>query len=363
MKHSKPRNFGLTSGALTALLCVAGWSLPAQAAKDVTDADLIRILSELRDEQKGEFGKNVDRWKEVDELLKEYIKYSKAEETRHGQWQQNQSMLGKDAKDKFQSDFKQMSSGMREVKGKDLASQALAAGLSEGKKPAPGIGGGGGGFTGLGGGGGGAPGGGGAGGLGGVAGIFGIDLSSIENIRALIENLGNPEQLLKALGVGSKSPKELETALKSAYTIWDTNTLKDLEAKVQQTVAGNPQAKVLGDNLINTLQLTKHSMDEAGRDLRQVQATAKGSGTRLTAIEALVAQAGELGGTDAQGKPKFDNAKLAELRTYLTSVSAMQNEELIKLQTKDMGDRAASQLKRAGAEAKQLDDAMARGRK
>jgi hypothetical protein len=349
MKHSKPRNLGLTSGACAALLCVAGWSLPAQAAKDVTDADLIRILTELKDEQKGEFGKNVDRWKEVDELLKEYIKYSKAEETRHGQWQQNQSMLGKEQKDKFIKDFQQMSSGMREVKGKDLASQALAAGLSEGQTQKPGIGGGGGPI--------------GGGGTGGAGSIFGIDLSSIQNIRALIEGLGNPEQLLKALGAGSKSPKELETALKSSYTIWDTNALKDLEAKVQQTVAGSPQAKVLGDNLINTLQLTKHSMDEAGRDLRQVQATAKGSGTRLTAIEALVAQAGELGGTDAEGKPKFDNAKLAELRTYLTSVSAMQNEELIKLQTKDMGDRAASQLKRAGAEAKQLDDAMARGRK
>jgi hypothetical protein len=353
MKHSKPRNLGLTSGALAALLCVASWSLPAHAGKSVTDADLIRILTELKDEQKGEFGKNVDRWKEVEELLKEYVKYSKAEETRHGQWQQNQSMLGKEQKDKFVKDFRQMSSGMREVKGKDLASQALAAGLSEGQTQKPGIGGGGG-----------PIGGGGTGGAGGGAGsIFGIDLSSIQNIRALIEGLGNPEQLLKALGAGSKSPKELETALKSTYTIWDTNALKDLEAKVQQTVAGGPQAKVLGDNLINTLQLTKHSMDEAGRDLRQVQATAKGSGTRLTAIEALVAQAGELGGTDAEGKPKFDNAKLAELRTYLTSVSAMQNEELIKLQTKDMGDRAASQLKRAGAEAKQLDDAMARGRK
>jgi hypothetical protein len=145
--------------------------------------------------------------------------------------------------------------------------------------------------------------------------------------------------------------------------MWDPKKIDELEAMIKQSVSGQSQEKVLAEKLMNSIQMTKHNMDEAGRDLRQVQATAKGSGTRLTAIEALVAQAGELGGTDKEGKPKFDGGKLAELRTYLTSVSAMQNEELIKLHSKDMGDRASAQLKLAGGAAKQIDDALERARK
>jgi hypothetical protein len=341
------RRLASTVSVAAAVVCAASLSTPAFAAKPVTDAELIRILAELRDQERDEFGKNVDRWKEVNELLKEYVKYSQAEEGRHKQWQQNQSMLGKEDKDKFLREFKQMTGGVRDVKGKGLADQALAAGLNEGKKPAPGGGGG----TG-----------GGAGGdvLATLGNLLSLNLAEVGNMRKLLETLGDPEFFKKALAVGSAKPQELTKALSDTYTMWSEQAVKDLEGTITNTLASRPEDKEAGQRLINAIQLIKLDSNKAGSDLRQVQATAKGSGNRLSTIEALMAQAAELGGTDAEGNPKFDNAKLAELRTYLTSVSAMQTEELIKLQTKEAGDRAEAELKLNGTKAKRISDSLAR---
>ena len=318
----------------------AAIALPALAGKPVIDAELIKILSELRDEQRGEFEVNVDRWKEVEELLKEYVKFSKAEDTRHQQWQQNQTLLSKDKKDKFAQDFKQMTAGVRDIKGKDMASQALASGLSTGAR-------------GGGGAGGGAP------SAGGID-LLGFDLASLTNIQNLFKSLGDPEQLINALSVGSSAPDDVKKAYAQVVGIWDSARMADMDALIKQTQIGNNVSKYTGDKLTMSNQRLKVNMDEQLRNLEQVQATAKAGGTRLTAIQALVQQASELGATDASGKPNFDSAKLAELRAYLTSVTAMQNEELIKLQTKDMGDRATANLMRAGADAKQTEKALAR---
>jgi hypothetical protein len=334
-KHIPTRPALRRLAAATLLACSAGLALPALAGKPVIDAELIRILTELRNEQREEFDKNTDRWSEVEELLAEYIEYSKAEEQRHKQWQQNQTLLSKDKKDKFSTDFKAMTAGVRDVKGKDLASQAMAAGLSTGATPGA------------------------NGGIGGID-LLGFDLASLTNITSLIQGLDNPEQLLKALGVGSKAPKELEAALANVYTMWDPNKIKELEAIVQKSLAGSNRSKESAQRLIESLQVTKFNMDEAGRNLSQVQATAKGSGARLAAIEALVQQASALGAVDKDGKASYDAAKLAELRTYLASVSAMQNEELIKMQVKDMGDRASTNLLKAGGEAKRTEEALLR---
>jgi hypothetical protein len=346
------RALQLPPRACVVLACAASMATaaaPSWAAKPVIDAALVRILAELRDEQREEFGKNTDRWKEVEELLEEYIQFSKAEEKRHGQWQQNQTLLPKAGKDQFVADFKKLSGNVTTVKGRDLSSQALAAGMAEGRKAAA--------QAGV------APGNlGNLGKLPNLGDLAGFDLGALQNIMALVKDLDNPEKLLKALGLGTQLPKELEQALKGQYTMWDAGKLDELKSQLMTRVGTNKAGQHHADRLVDMMQMSKHQMDEAGRDLSQVQATAKGTGTRLAAIEALMQQASALGGTDANGNPQFDAGKLAELRTYLSSVSAMQNEELVKLHSKEMGDRASARLMQKGAEARWTEDAINRAK-
>jgi hypothetical protein len=332
MKPKTPQSPGLRRMfAACAVMTLTAAAVPSALAggKPVFDAELVKILAELRDEQRDEFDINVDRWKEVETLLKEYIKYSKVEEERHKQWQQNQTLLSKAQKDKFAQDFKAMTDGVRDIKGKDMASQALASGMSSGGV-SPGS----------------LP--------------LGFDLASLANLESLFKNLGNPEDLITALSLGSSAPDDLKKALEQVVGIWDSARLADLDALVKKMQADSNMPKYTAEKLTMSNQRLKHGMDEQLRNLEQVQATAKAGGSRLTTIQALVQQAGELGGTDADGKPKFDAAKLAELRAYMSSVTAMQNEELIKLQAKDMGDRATANLMRAGTEAKQTEKALQR---
>lgn len=338
--HPEPRAWRRVLASCVVSAAAAALAAPALAAdkksddgKKVIDQKLIDILEQLRDEQRDEFKVNVDRWEEVAELLEAYVEYSQAEAERHRQWQQNQTLLSKEEKSKLAKDFQQLAAGVREIKGKDVTSQALAAGLAAGAGAA----------------------GGGAGGVG-----FSFDLASLANLQSLFNSLGDPERLVAALATGSSAPDDLKKALAQVVDIWDQPRLDEMAAQVQRLQAGGGLSAYGGEKLMMANRRLKHGMDEQLRNLEQVQATAQGTGARLALIEALVQQAGSLGGTDASGKPIFDATKLAELRTYLGAVTAMQNEELVKLQAKDMGDRATANLLRQGAEAQLTNKALQR---
>jgi hypothetical protein len=297
----------------------------AHADKAVKDATLVKILEQLRDEQQQEFTKNIDRWGEVSQLLEKYVEYSKAEDKRHRQWQQNQTLLPKAEKDNFAATFKELSGGVREVKGTDLASKAVASGLQSSGAGA------------------------------------GLGLQALGDIGKLIAAFtgGGTEDLIKGLNDGTFLAKDPQ-ALRAVMAMFKLDDLKDLGALVTSANTGRPNAAQLNKSVDEALQRVKFRSDNAGNDLAQVQQTAAGSGSRLAAVEALVAQSQALGGTDAKGQPKFDAAKLAELRSYLTSISAMQNEELIKLGAKEMGDRAGDNLAAAATTARKLETGIQR---
>jgi hypothetical protein len=132
-------------GCATVVVSSALFTSPACAQIPVIDVDLVRILGELKFAQSAEFSMNVARWEEVSELLRKYVEYSRAEETRHGQWKQNNTLLDQAKKDDFANTFRGLTSSLRQVKGTDLSSKALASGLQQ-----PAGSGGGGGVGGLG---------------------------------------------------------------------------------------------------------------------------------------------------------------------------------------------------------------------
>lgn len=329
--------------ASAAFFCAVALSLPAHADKAVKDQALIQILEELKNNQKDEFGKNVDRWEEVSELLKKYIAYSKAEEVRHGQWQQNNTLLDKAKKDDFAKTFKGLTSGIREVKGTDLPSKALASGLKNGTSSTS------------------------AGGLGGVGGSGGglPDVNSLSDFMKLIsDGLGqfsglSTESFLPMLTGGTFLEKDQSDALTQVLKLHSVDDIKNLVTSATANNAKLPNGDVMTKGVKEALERTKLRSDTAGQDLAAVKATASGTGSRLSAIEALVQQANALGATDPKtGKPNFDGAKLAELRAYMSSVSAMQNEELVKLSAKEMGDRATDNLMSGAATAAKLQNAV-----
>jgi hypothetical protein len=338
--------------ATVALLCAAGFSLPAHADKAVNDQALVQILQELKINQKEEFGKNVDRWEEVSELLKKYIAYSKAEEVRHGQWQQNNTLLDQAKKDDFAKTFKGLTSGLREVKGTDLSSKALASGLKTGASSS------------------------GAGGLGGLGGLGGSggglpDINSLGDFMKLIsDGLGqfsglSTEGFLPMLTGGTFLEKDASDALAQILKLHSADDIKGLVSSVTATNAKIPNGEAMTKGVKAALERTKLRTDTAGQDLAAVKVTATATGSRLSAIEALVQQANALGAEDPKtGKPRFDGAKLAELRAYMSSVSAMQNEELVKLSAKEMGDRATDNLMSGAATAAKLQNAanLAKGK-
>ena len=324
--------------ATTVILCAGAFSLPAHADKAVKDASLIQILEELKNNQKDEFGKNVDRWEDVSELLKKYIAYSKTEEVRHGQWQQNNTLLDKAKKDDFANTFKGLTGGIREVKGTDLSSKALAAGLKNGSGSA------------------------GPGGLVGLGEGGGSGIGSIADFQKLVSQaLGNfsnlsTADLLPMLTNGTFLDKDTSEALSQVMKLNSADDIKTLLASVNASNAKFSNGDVMTKGVKEALERTKLRADTAGQDLAAVKVTAAATGSRLSAIEALVQQANALGAVDPKtGKPKFDAAKLAELRAYMSSVSAMQNEELVKLSAKEMGDRATDNLMSSAATAAKLE--------
>jgi hypothetical protein len=304
-----------------ATLCTLGTALPTFAGQPVLDADLVRILNELRLEQRQEFDKNVDRWDKVAELLREYVEYTRAEEQRHGQWQQNHRMLDRNQRDNFTQTFRSLSSSVRDVKGTDLSSKALASGLS-----------------------GNSPMGGGQGAQGGQGGQGGGGLPNIAQLISAFTS-GSTDDLLNMLKSGTFLQGGNLGGLEKMLALHNTGDIGALVASAQAANANRPNAANLNDRVKQSLERTKLRTDTEGQNLAAVRATAQGASTRLAAIEGLVAQAGQLGEIDPNtGQPKFDNGKLAELRAYLSSVSALQNEELVKLNAKDMGDRATDRL-------------------
>jgi hypothetical protein len=332
--------------ASAVLFCATAFSLPAHADKAVKDQALIQILEELKTNQKEEFGKNVDRWEEVSELLKKYIAYSKAEEVRHGQWQQNNTLLDKTKKDDFAKTFKGLTSGVRDVKGTDISSKALASGLKNGAA---------------------STGSGGLGGLGGLGGSGGglPDITSLGDFMKLIsDGLGqfsglSTESFLPMLTGGTFLEKDQSDALAQVLKLHSVDDIKNLVTSATVNNAKLPNGDVMTKGVKEALERTKLRSDTAGQDLAAVKATASGTGSRLSAIEALVQQANALGAVDPKtGKPNFDGAKLAELRAYMSSVSAMQNEELVKLSAKEMGDRATDNLMSGAATAAKLQNAV-----
>jgi hypothetical protein len=297
----------------------------AHADDAVNDETLIKILEKLRDEQKQEFTTNVDRWQEVSDLLAKYVDYSKAEEVRHQQWQQNQALLSKAEKDDFANTFKGLAGGLRDVKGTDMSSKAVASGLKSAGAGA------------------------------------GTGLKSLGEIGKLIGAFtgGDTEDLITSLKDGTFLSGNPD-ALRSVMAMFKVEDIKELGTLVESANAGRPNEKVLNQATNEALQRVKFRSDTAGNDLAQVQQTAAGAGSRLAAIEALVQQTQALGSAGAKGEPSFDATKLAELRSYLTSISAMQNEELIKLSAKEMGDRASENLNAAATTARTLETGIQR---
>jgi hypothetical protein len=321
----------LARAACAAGVCIA-LAMPAHAAKSVIDEELVRILAELETNQKEEFDKNIDRWKEVSDLLKAFIEYSKVEQERHDKWRQNNTLLEQGKRDEFKKTFADLVSGMREVKGTDLSSKALANGLAA---PAA---------------------------AGGAAGGVNAILAEIGKLLQAFTN-GDTDDLLKMLADGTFLSKDA-SALAQVLAMHTSGDIDVLIKQVEAQNVGRPNATVLTQGVKDSLQRIKLRTDTYGQELTAVQTTAKGSSSRLAALETLVAQVNSLGAIDpTTGQPRFDAAKLAELRTYLTSLSALQNEELVKLNAKEMGDRATDQLMSSAGTARTLQSQIERAGK
>lgn len=336
---SRPRErggYGLKRAARRTLVavtavCTLGMAAPAFSADEVVDRELIRILEELRVDQREEFDKNIDRWDKVAELLREYVAYTQAEEQRHGQWQQNYRMLDRAQRDNFTRTFRDLAASLRDVKGTDLSSKALASGL-----------------------GGNNPFGGGQGGQGG--------LPSIAQLIGAFTG-GNTDDLLNMLKTGTFLQGGNLGGLEKLLALHNTGDIGALVASAQVANGNRRNAGVLNQRVKDSLERTKLRTDTEGQNLTAVKATAQGTATRLAVIEGLVTQAGQLGQIDpTTGQPRFDNGKLAELRAYLSSVSALQNEELVKLNAKDMGDRATDKLLKNAGDARNQERNIATSR-
>jgi hypothetical protein len=193
---------------------------------------------------------------------------------------------------------------------------------------------------------------------GGVADIANAVAAFQQLISALLGNVSGATtgDLINMLTQGTYLDGDTSAALEKVVNLHTVGDISALVATVGATNARLPNGSVMTKGIEEALKRAKLGTDTAGEDLAAVKVTAKGSSSRLTAIEALVQQANALGSIDpSTGKPRFDGAKLAELRAYMSSVSAMQNEELVKLSAKEMGDRATDNLKAAAATSAKLE--------
>jgi hypothetical protein len=283
-------------------------------------AELAAILAMIKSSQREEFDKNVPRWEEVAELLRQYVAYSRAEEVRHGQWQQNNRLLDQAKRNEFATTFRGLVASLREVKGTDPSSKALRSGLNTGAS------------------------------------------TQFDSLYSDFSG-GGTDSYMSMLEDGSFFAGSGKNPFDGVIQLNNVSDIDRLEAMLRAQNAGKPNADVLTLGVKHEIQRAKHRADQAGTALASVKSAATGTSKRLTAIEALVQQASALGAIDPiTGQPQFDGAKLAELRTYLSSVSAMQNEELVKLNAKGTGTQASDEMAYNALRAAQITEVIKRAK-